>query len=156
MSAASSLAPAYVLREGRLTDRAFVFSSWQGSDRYSPIGCRLPKTVHESETRRTIESILARRGVMIRVACDPEEPDAILGFAVLAPAWDTPVVFFVYVRDIDGYRERGIARSLLADLLDKRVFYTHEPSVKPRLVDGRRVPLRMPEGWTFNPHRNYR
>lgn len=100
----------------------------------------------------------------LSVACDPTLEGAILGFAV----YDVPkrLVHYVYTRD--GIRNMGIAKALLAPLLDGKpvtmthrlndnAFYLplpgHEKPVRQR--DGTTKVISVfpiPEGWDFNPY----
>lgn len=58
-----------------------------------------------------VRGILARPDSVLRVACLPDDPDAILGWAVIT-ADQPPKLHFVYVRK--EARKNGIARMLLA------------------------------------------
>jgi GNAT superfamily N-acetyltransferase len=132
----------FTMREGRPGDHALVFSSWLGSDRFSRAGQACSR-VYQDEQERLVRDILARPGVILRVAVLPDDDDAILGWSVTAPA--ASVVHYVYVKK--GVRRGGIASALLGDMLGRRCEYTHQPVIHP---------FRAPSVWVFNPYRNFR
>jgi hypothetical protein len=144
----------FTVREGRAGDHALVFSSWLGSDRFSRAGQACSR-VYQQEHERVVRGILARAGVLLRVAALPDDDDGILGWAVIAPAERT--VFYVYVKR--GVREKRIASTLLGDMLGGACHYTHQPVVQGRKVKrgDREVfePLCPPRNWVFDPYRNY-
>lgn len=133
----------FSLRPGRETDFPFVVSSWLASDRHSPSGRDMGGLYYDTH-RETVRRVLMR--AELRVACVPDSDDAIMGWAAVHAEGDTPAVFYVYVRR--DARRLGIARSLLGELLSKPCDYTHRPVVH--------APVKMPEGWRYNPVRNYR
>lgn len=132
------------IRPGRASDHAFIVSSWLGGDKYSPAG-RDMGAVYVIEHEITVYMLLARLDVEVRVAHAPDDDDAILGWAVCKPT-SPAVVFYAYTKR--DARKLGIASSLLDDLRDQRVEYTHRPVIKARLP--------LPAGWTYNPVRNLR
>lgn len=82
----------------------------------------------------------------VRVACAPDDEDAIIGFAVLEVARGPvpPCVHFVYVRD--KARRCGVATELLRDVLSQaKVEYTGTPLERN---------LPIPKGWRINAMRS--
>ena len=136
---------ARVLRDSRPGDLALVFSSWLGSDAFSRAGQACAR-VYKREHERVVRAIIERPGVIIRVACCPDDEDAILGWACIQPGTEA-VCFYVYVKK--GVREDGIARDLLGEMVAQHVEYTHQPV---RHFKDKRPPA----GWCFNPYRNHR
>lgn len=94
----------YSLRLGRPTDLPFVVDTWvkKGRNPGERIG---------TATAR-VRKILAHYDTTLRVACLPDDDDAILGWACLDCAKSPPSLNYVYVRK--DARGQGIARSLLA------------------------------------------
>jgi GNAT superfamily N-acetyltransferase len=91
------------IRLGRPSDLPYVVDSWvkRGHDR----GERL-----RVATAR-VREILARPDSVLRVACLPDDSDAIIGWAVISTD-EPPTLHYVYVRK--DARKQGIARLLLA------------------------------------------
>lgn len=96
----------FSLRVGRPADLAYVVDSWvkRGRDR----GERL------SDATARVRAILADEGTELRIACLPDDPDAILGWAAVAP----PSLHYVYVRK--ELRGQGLARALLHGIENPR------------------------------------
>lgn len=158
MSAAESREPVFVVRPGRASDHAFVFSGWLGGDRFSPAGQSCAR-VYQVEQERLVGEILARPGAELRVACAPDDDDALFGWAVLAPSGELPCIHYVYVKK--GLRRMGIASALVGELLMKRCEYSHQPVVAPTVIrEGGKAksvtPFYPPRNWTYNPYRKFR
>jgi GNAT superfamily N-acetyltransferase len=116
----------FAIRSHTLTDLALVFSSWLRS---MPPARDVSRDVHFRGQHALIEAILARPGALLRVACVPDDPEVILGWACVEHAphdasGHPSLVHFAYVKD--AFRRRGIARALLADVAP-RCRYTHRP-----------------------------
>ena len=90
------------IRLGRPSDLPFVVDTWvkrgQRGERLSAATAR-------------VRAILARPDSVLRVACLPDDSDAILGWAVIS-ADEPHTLHYVYVRK--DARKQGIARLLLA------------------------------------------
>jgi GNAT superfamily N-acetyltransferase len=126
------------MRAGRPSDVPFIESSWRNSASHSSEPAARKPGFHGAVNARARE-IAARADTRVRVACVPGDEDAILGWAVVEPA----LVHYVYVRR--DARRQGIARALLADLIDPGttpiVAYTSLP-----LYRG----LKLPPHWSYN------
>lgn len=134
-------------RPGRPSDRPFILESWQASNSITTLGREMgPRYV--SEQKALCNEILDRKSTTVRVACDPDDEDAIFGYAVVG-SLDTliPRVYYVYVKS--EARKLGVATSLLEDLRDRSVVYTHKPVRTLACV------LPKPENWTFSFYRNW-
>lgn len=113
------------------------------------VDCWAKETLQRDQTWRDgkefVRSILRRPGIIVRVAHVPDDEDAILGWVCLEPPAGPleACVHFAYVRNTA--RKLGIFKSLVADLLDKKVQYTHRP----------RVPIHLPGQWSFHPERTF-
>lgn len=83
---------------------------------------------------RLIQKLMDHASVTLCVWKD--SPDFIIGFAVSGPG---AVVHYVYVRK--DWREKGIAKMLLAPFLGKHCRVTHAVTDK-----------RLPDKWTLDPY----
>jgi hypothetical protein len=90
------------IRVAVLNDRAFVQDSW----------FRSFESEYFDEMRRRLRSRLAAQAARskILIACDPDDADTLLGFAIL----EGTKLHYVYVRG--GMRRVGIARRLLSSV----------------------------------------
>lgn len=131
--------PLFFVRGGTSSDHQFVLASWVESDRHSP-AARDVIDVHRQEHRALAERLVFSHS--LTVAHAPGDPDAILGWALTG---DSGEVYYVYVKR--DARRLGIARALLGDLVSRPCVYTHRPVVRG---------ITLPEGWTYNPYRNWR
>jgi hypothetical protein len=89
----------YAIRPGRAFDLAYVVDTWVKSD-------RTDETISQATSR--VRQALALPDTELRVAHLPDDPDAIVGWAALAPGR----VLYAYVRR--ELRGRGIAKTLTA------------------------------------------
>ena len=139
--------PFYAIRPGREGDDAFVCESWQMAHAQTRLG-REMGLHYVSDQKGLIRAILERPSTELRVACVPEDLDAILGYAVVGLVRDPePRVYYAYTKA--EARRLGIARALLADLLDKPVCYTHRP--QSTLADA----IPRPPLWYFSYFKNW-
>lgn len=129
-----------VLREARDTDRRFIAHSWLRSLKGSAIA-KLGKDSGRffRGYGLTVDALLDRSRVL--VACQPDDEDAIVGWAAVEPG-GIPTVHYVYVKH--PFRRYGVAKALLSPLKGESVAYTHET---PAL---RRLPI--PTGWVYDPY----
>lgn len=99
----------YALRLGRPSDLPFVVDCWakRGHAHNERLG----------EATARVRSIIARADSVLRVACLPDDEDAILGWAVLSTD-EPPRLHYVYVRK--EARGQGIARRLLVGVENPR------------------------------------
>lgn len=90
------------IRLGRPSDLPYVVDTWtkRGHERNERLG----------EATARVRAILARPESVLRVACLPDDDDAILGWAAIT-FFPSPKLHFVYVRK--EARKQGIARRLL-------------------------------------------
>lgn len=93
-----TIAPPYVVRAARASDLAFVRGGWVES-LMMRVRARL-----EAEVKRLV------RTSNVRVACDRDDPDTLLGFAVI-DAQNPALLHYVYVRK--ELRREGIGRALV-------------------------------------------
>lgn len=91
------------IRLGKPSDLPYVVDTWtkRGAARDERLGAATAR----------VRAILARPDSVLRVACLPDDTDAILGWAALS-ANEAPTLHYVYVRK--DARKQGIARLLLA------------------------------------------
>lgn len=153
------------IRAGTPHDHNYVIQSWVRANQ----GTAAAKSCHRvyySEHHATVAALLRRPTVHLTVACLPDDPDALMGWAVTEP--DT--IHYVLVRA--EARRQGIARQLLSVLgfsRESACQISHVPHVLVDLPgvsqlqrDGRTIPMRtkspvsLPEKWTYNPYRAFR
>ncbi len=91
-------------------DKNFIFASWLRGMYYGDSWLSLMnKDVFMSTYHRVIETLLESPGVQIKVACLKDDPDCILGYAVLSRV--TPVLHWTFVKS--AWRGIGIAKMLV-------------------------------------------
>lgn len=108
----------YIIIPGTESARSLVYATWLRSYEASSLAAKnIPRDVFFAEHHKVIDNLM-QRGAAVRVAVLPDEPDVILGWAVI----EGPVVHYVYVKP--PFRKHGLATALLADV--QRPFrYTH-------------------------------
>ena len=93
-------------------DVAFVLASWlDGYWPDCPCSLVMPKSVWWTRWHRVLENILADERTKTVVACNPEDPTQLYGFACARPP---DVLHWVYVKQ--AFRHNGIAAGMLAEL----------------------------------------
>lgn len=147
----------FSIRAATPSDRPLIFATWLRAYRHgSHFPRRIPDSIFFAEHHAVAEELLERS--IVRVATPVDEPEVILGWAVLETLEPEPTdptspvaVHFVYVKP--PFRRAGIARALLSptvpevERLGGRVLYTHET-----------FPLKLErlaahvERWAFNPY----
>lgn len=110
----------WLLREVGPSDRGYVFSTWRKTARTHLRWLRdVPDAVYDDRRHgyaRHVEAILERcedptaKAARAIVACDPEDPEILYGYAVV----EGDAIHMVYVRG--PFRRQGVARSMLAAL----------------------------------------
>jgi hypothetical protein len=100
----------HVRRMGIAGDLAFVTETWVKTDR-SWLGSKRAR-----EATLDVRHALCRDGVRLIVAVDPEDLDAIFGWA----CWEGPKVLWAYTRE--PLRRMGLQRSLLGEMVDQLKF----------------------------------
>lgn len=111
-----------VIREGRPSEEALVYQTWVRTFRSSLFAKAVARGLYESRQTDRIRTILSRGGKIL-VACAPEEPDVVLGWAVVEGDGEKPhVLHYVHVKE--HLRRLGIATQLVQALVP-RFRYTH-------------------------------
>lgn len=122
-------------RDAVMADKPFILATWLKGLRFGNIWYRLIEDkVYFKVYHAVIESLLAKPGVVIKVACLKEDPQVILGYVV----YEGPKAHWVQVKK--AWRNIGIARTLLPGEITT---VTHLTEI------GRSIFLK--KGWTFNP-----
>lgn len=98
------------VRDYQDSDKNFIFASWlrglyYGDSWYSQV----PKKIFMDHYHPFVEALLAAPSTKISIACLKEDPDVILGYAVLNK--DETKLHWVFVKS--SWRSIGIARSLV-------------------------------------------
>lgn len=97
------------LRQATPSDLNFIYNSWLKSYRNSPWAANVPSAVYFKIHHDLIEALIQRSSCV--VACDSEDPDQILGFAIVEQRRDLKIAHYVYVKQ--PYRRIGVATTLL-------------------------------------------
>ena len=111
-------------------------SGWRGTFRTAGVGVEGADAEHyHREIQRIFDRILPR--ATVKIACDPKDPDNLVGFAVFTGT----ELHYVYVKQ--DFRKLGAVRDLLAGL-DIRS-YTF------KTLPGERRLRPATRGWAFTP-----
>lgn len=116
----------FAVRPARRSDAAFVASSWLRSYRDAPAVVAVPSRTYFYWQHRVVEALLARSAVL--VACSPDDPDTIVGWACAEAMEGALVLHYVYVKH--DFRRYGVARALVRALQEAepgsgQLFATH-------------------------------
>jgi GNAT superfamily N-acetyltransferase len=123
------------LRAAQPGDRSYVLKTWVSGYNHSPIARALGNCYYRAWAP-IIERQYSRSD--IRIACVPDEPGAIIGFAVVQPK--LKLLHYVAIRE--KWRRKGVASLLLsAELECADIKYSHTPP--PHIV--------VPAGWVYAP-----
>jgi len=112
-----------ILRDMVEADYPFLYSSWLKSYKPSRSVGPLPSNLYWSVVKETIEQILARKGIICKVACNSEDPEQIFGYLVAEDNGALPVCHYLYVKQ--PFRRLGIARMLINAFLAERRTFKH-------------------------------
>jgi hypothetical protein len=108
------------------SDENFILDSWLNAYRTSPWAGTVPNNKYFEVYGEAVRELISR-GSIVRVACNPDKPDQILGWLCYeVSARGDKCVHFVYVKDL--FRKLGICRALFktASIDPKsRFYYTH-------------------------------
>ena len=112
MGAIQQVAPAaaFDIRPFEADDTAFLFRTWLTSYRFSPASRGIGNTDYYAGHHAVIERIVASPTSRAVVACLPESPNVILGYAVA----DGNVLHYVLTKE--NFRRFGVASALLSAL----------------------------------------
>lgn len=127
-SSKEALKSLYTIRDTISEDRPFIFSTFLRGLYYGdPYLARTPKNSFMPAYHRVLEHILDLPSVTVKVACLLDDPDVILGYAIIGG--EDTVLHFVFVKS--SWRGIGIARDLVPKTI-KAV--THTTSVGDALL----------------------
>ncbi len=91
-------------------DKNFIYASWLRGVYYGDSWLSLmSKDAFMGAYHKVIENLLESPGVQVKVACLKEDPEVILGYAVLSRV--TPILHFCFVKS--AWRGIGIAKLLV-------------------------------------------
>lgn len=114
--------PLFVLRKGWPQDERYIVELWANMHAKTKNG-RGHGPNYPIEQRALVTRILRRPTTEVRVACEPSDLHAIMGFAVVEPRVKLPRVYWVFVRR--EAQRMGIATTLIAELALKQCVFTH-------------------------------
>lgn len=135
-------APPFRIRDARDADFGFILDTWRRSFEGSPAVNNADKTHLQTEMAITVGRAIKRQGAIVRVACDPEDDDVLIGWA----AANERELHYVYVRGGEpdrNMRGMGIARALIEPL--KIRTYTFRTQAGERRLKPRE------RGWSYTP-----
>lgn len=126
-----------IIRLGKATDVAYVVRNFIHGCQGALVTRRLHGDEYRGRVREQIIGLLERPAARLFVACDSEDEDVILGFALV----ERSCVHWVYVRA--DWRHQGIARALLGAHTQPLDTF----SVWVAGIDAAKVP----ESWAYDP-----
>lgn len=98
------------IRDFTPSDENFIYASWLRGMYYGESWLSLmKKDVFMATYHKVVETLINSPGVQIKVACLKDDPEVILGYAVLSRV--APVLHWVFVKS--SWRGIGIAKSLV-------------------------------------------
>lgn len=115
------------LRPYRDTDKAFVFETfkkglWNGNMEFRQMSLHSFNTTYQ----KLIERLIALPETVTTIAALKEDDDVIVGYSITRPE----TIDWVFVKR--GWRKLGIAKSLLAHIVPKRV--THMTTIPGKIL----------------------
>lgn len=124
------------IRDAVAGDEAFIKSAWRGTFRTAGVGVEGAEPEHyHREMQRLFDRLLPT--ATVRIACDPQDDDNLIGFAVLTGH----ELHYVYVKQ--EFRKLGAVPALLEGL-DIRSFTF-------KTLPGERRMRPRSRGWNFTP-----
>lgn len=120
-------------REGKASDYAHIVITWTQSALASNFAAGIKKNTfidhHKKIVQRTVET------QKILIACDPTDPDLIIGYVVYSASEARPVIHYVHVKV--RFRGFGIGTELLNRVSPSSFTATHKtwPARKLRRKD---------------------
>jgi GNAT superfamily N-acetyltransferase len=139
-------APIFSIRPAVAEDLPFIRGSWLESNKHTRISSQAA-VVYGGEEPQRIRAVLARDGIQVRVACVPDTPNAIMGWAVLEPH-PKYLIHYVYVRR--DARLLGIAKTLVHDAPKHAEFVS-----MPKFPLRGEVSITLPSTWRYNFYRGF-
>jgi hypothetical protein len=98
------------VRASKPEDHNFIMSTFLRGVYYGEsFFSQTPKDLFMDRYKRVVQALVVSPDVFIAVACLPEDPDIVLGYAILSR--DLQTVSFVFTKK--AWRGKGIARSLI-------------------------------------------
>lgn len=119
----------------READVPLVMSSWLRSWKKGAHTRRMAQASYFEYARGTVEKLLARSDVRVRVAVDEHDDNAILGWLCWSMAGTLPVVHYCYTKQ--AHRHRGVLRGLAAEAgitAESEVLWTIKSPAAPHIA----------------------
>jgi hypothetical protein len=110
-----------MIRDYQSTDKNFIFTTFlRGLYEDNDFFRKMKKNIFKANYQKIIEHLLHKKESIIKIACLLEDPDVILGYAILeADVGYGTFLHWVYVKHL--WRKIGIARDLLKGFSIKHV-----------------------------------
>lgn len=99
-----------LIRDINDNDKNFIYASWLRGLYYGDSWFSLiPKSIFMGAYHGFIQLVLDRKNTVVKIACLKDDPDVILGYAVLTPS--VKAINWVFVKK--AWRTIGIAKQLV-------------------------------------------
>lgn len=120
------------IRDCKPYDTNFIYASWlRGLYHGDTWFGEIPKHIFMTNYHKVLELIIARPGIQIKVACLKEDPDVILGYAVIG---NSSVLHWLFVKS--AWRKIGIGKSLLPEKVTAVTHLTKLGRILMRKIPG--------------------
>lgn len=126
-----------LVRPARESDVGYIVGTWRDSYASAPAVAGADRDAYRAEVARIVSRLRATPEATLRVACDREDEDTLVGFA----AFTGSTLHYVYVRG--DMRQMGIAKRLIEGATIAH--YTF------RTLAGERRLRAAERGWKFTP-----
>lgn len=129
------------IRNFNAADINFIFATWLNGLYY---GNTWPKEMTENKAgffktyQEVVRGILSKATVKVRIACLKDDPEVILGYAVMEPHESGVILHWCFVKPV--WRKLGIAKELIPQ--DQITAITHQTKLGKAL---------KPKAWRYDP-----
>jgi len=135
-----------VVRPARASDAGFIVDTWRNSFALSSELAAFDRDMFYALAGRDIGALLRAPETTALIACDADDDDALVGYAVLTG----PVLHYVYVRGggrdkSTNFRKLGVARMLLEGQPVERFSFRTDAFMRRVKPEQR--------GWTYEPRK---
>ena len=97
------------IRELKESDVNFILATWCRSAYSNATGYREKQSIFHKGLERVIKRRYEQGDLLVYIACDSDDPDFILGFAVFGYVYS---LHYVYVKE--AFKRLGVAKALLS------------------------------------------
>lgn len=111
------------LRQARVEDQSFIFSSWLKSYRNYNVVAGIPNTTYFDKQHRLISRLLEKPTTLAIIACDPDDESTIYGYIIAELDTSGMVLHWVYTKH--SLRGFGVAKALVDEIATVQVDRTY-------------------------------